>query len=308
MDIIGLGDTDVDLMIRVDHLPKHDEKVRGHLEGKFPGGIIGNFCCAVQQFGAQAGAVCKVGKDDFGKICMDDFIQRGVDTSHMVVDGQSETYFCIVHLDHSGEKALTIVETTSLVPHFADIDLNYLKTARYVHMSSLDVELAEQVGRALKGSGTQLSLDIEPTASKATLSAWKRVLENTSIALPNQAGLAVLTGLDDVEQGARALLDWGAKLVVVTCGGQGVKLFARDYAFAHSIFAVPVKDTTGAGDCFNGVFLSCLTKGFSKEKAAKYACAAAAISIGQVGARSALPTLEQVESFIREREGEGYAN
>ena len=44
LDIIGVGDTNVDVMIRVPHIASHDEKVRGQLLGNFPGGIIGNFC------------------------------------------------------------------------------------------------------------------------------------------------------------------------------------------------------------------------------------------------------------------------
>lgn len=68
LDIIGVGDTNVDVMIRVPHIASHDEKVRGQLLGNFPGGIIGNFCCAAAAFGAKAGAVCKVGMDGYGEL------------------------------------------------------------------------------------------------------------------------------------------------------------------------------------------------------------------------------------------------
>ena len=43
LDIIGVGDTNVDVMIRVPRIASHDEKVRGQLLGNLPGGIIGNF-------------------------------------------------------------------------------------------------------------------------------------------------------------------------------------------------------------------------------------------------------------------------
>lgn len=86
LDIIGVGDTNVDVMIRVPRIASHDEKVRGQLLGNFPGGIIGNFCCAAAAFGAKAGAVCKVGMDDYGELAKSDLQRRGVDISHMVVD------------------------------------------------------------------------------------------------------------------------------------------------------------------------------------------------------------------------------
>ena len=116
LDIIGVGDTNVDVMIRVPHIASHDEKVRGQLLGNFPGGIIGNFCCAAAAFGAKAGVVCKVGMDGYGELAKSDLQRRGVDISHMVVDPACETYFCMVLLDDTGEKALTIVETSGFLP------------------------------------------------------------------------------------------------------------------------------------------------------------------------------------------------
>jgi ribokinase len=78
-----------------------------------------------------------------------------------------------------------------------------------------------------------------------------------------------------------------------------VKIFKENYQFEHPIYAVQVKDTTGAGDCFNAAFLVCLSKGWSIEKAAKYASAAAAMSIQAVGAREGLPSFYEVETFLK---------
>ena len=167
LDIIGVGDTNVDVMIRVPHIASHDEKVRGQLLGNFPGGIIGNFCCAAAAFGAKAGAVCKVGMDGYGELAKSDLQRRGVDISHMVVDPACETYFCMVLLDDTGEKALTIVETSGFLPKPEEVDLAYLKTAKRVHMTSLDMTLAAHVAQALDGTQTLLSMDIEATAGTA---------------------------------------------------------------------------------------------------------------------------------------------
>lgn len=57
-------------------------------------------------------------------------------------------------------------------------------------------------------------------------------------------------------------------------------------------------DTTGAGDCFNAVFLSGLVKGLDLVEAANYANAAAALSIQHVGARAGLPTEADTRSFL----------
>lgn len=168
-------------------------------------------------------------------------------------------------------------------------------------MTSLDVDLANFVFGQLKDCGSILSLDIEATASSVDPNTWNSLLRKLDIAFPNQEGLKALTGLNDVEKGARSLLDKGVKMVVVTCGSQGVKIYQRDFFHEHTTYKVNVKDTTGAGDCFNAVFITCLSKGWQIEKAAKYASAAAAISIQFVGAREGLPTCEEVESFLEYR-------
>ena len=298
LDIIGIGDADVDLIVQVDHIPAHDEKIRGTLLGKFPGGIIGNFCAAAARFGATTGVVAKLGKDEFGDLCLSDFIKRGINIDGMVQKENEDTYFSIIHLDHTGEKALTIIQTNGFLPKKEEINLEYVRGARYVHMTTLDVDLVDYVFGHLE-SECILSLDIEATASKATPQVWNRVLQKLNIAFPNLAGLQALTGQNDIDKGACYLLDRGVKIVVVTCGVQGVKIFKDNYYFEHPIYRVDVKDTTGAGDCFNAVFMASLSKGWPIEKAAKYASAAAAISIQFVGAREGLPTCTEVELFLK---------
>jgi sugar/nucleoside kinase (ribokinase family) len=301
LDIIGVGDTNIDLIIKVDHIPGHDEKVKGVLLGKYPGGVVGNFCCAAAKFGASTGVVAKIGKDEFGSLILKDFIKRGINLDGMVQKEDADTYFCVIHLDHTGEKALTIVETSGFLPKKDEVNLDYIRKAKYVHMTTLDVELTDYVFSHLQDSGCYLSLDIEATASKAGTEIWDNILSKLDIAFPNAAGLAALTRTSSVEVGAGILLDKGVKLVVVTCGAEGVKIFKQNYRFDHPIYPVEVKDTTGAGDCFNAVFIACLSKNWSIEKSAKYASAAAAISIQTVGAREGLPTCDEVIAFLESR-------
>lgn len=301
LDIIGVGDTNVDVMIRVPHIPMHDEKVRGRLIGNYPGGITANFCCAAAALGAKVGAVCKIGQDDYGRMALRDLEERGVDTGHMVIDPECETYFCMVLLDGTGEKALTIVETSGFLPRPGEVDAAYLKTAGWVHMTSLDMGLTAWAAEVLAGSGTRISLDIEATAGNCPGEVWERVLARTEAAFPNEAGLKALTGCGTIEEGAAWMLSRGVRLVVVTCGSDGVRIFHRGGSLFHPAYEVPVKDTTGAGDCFNAAFLTGIVNGWSLERCAAYASAAAAIAICSVGARTGLPDLAQIQRFLEER-------
>jgi sugar/nucleoside kinase (ribokinase family) len=62
-------------------------------------------------------------------------------------------------------------------------------------------------------------------------------------------------------------------------------------------FRTTVVDTTGAGDVHNGVFLAQLAQGLDPVEAARYANAAAAMSVALAGPATS-PTRLEVEAFF----------
>ncbi len=63
-------------------------------------------------------------------------------------------------------------------------------------------------------------------------------------------------------------------------------------------FKVEAVDTVGAGDCFNGAFAVALMEGNDPWAAARFASAAAAISVTRRGAQASMPTRDEVEAFL----------
>ena len=301
LDVIGVGDTCLDIAVNVERIPRRDEKIRGRLVGKNPGGVVGNFCCAAAKFGARTGLVTVVGDDEFGRLCVDDYRSFQVDDRGIKIKPNGSTYFCFVLLDSSGEKELTIVETPLLIPAIEDVDISYLNDARYVHLSSLGLELARFVVEQLKTTDVRVSIDLESTAAGAGLEDWESILESTYILFSNQAGLAALVKHSDEAACVDRLLGLGVKVVVVTKGSFGGTVATRRGTSFYPAFPVTVRDSTGAGDCFNGVFIGCLAKGLELVECAYQASAAAALSIQSVGARVGLPTFAEANEFLSDR-------
>jgi ribokinase len=75
---------------------------------------------------------------------------------------------------------------------------------------------------------------------------------------------------------------------VVTLGGDGVLVVDTD---TRRLAPVPttVRDTTGAGDTFNGVLAARLAAGDELTSAVATANRAAALSVASVGARAGMP-------------------
>ncbi|WP_158587642.1 carbohydrate kinase family protein [Neobacillus notoginsengisoli] len=305
MDIIGIGESGVDILVKVDRIPSRGEKSRGEEIGRFPGGIIGNFCSAVANHGIDCGIVSVVGDDENGEISLSDYKSRGIDVSNIAVKKGGKTFYCIVFIDKSGEKTLTAVVTPLISPAVEDIDFAYLKQAKYVHMTSMDYTLSEHVVHNLITSGTKISIDYEAHAENGGFDNWKTILKHVNTLFVNEGGMANLFPDEDVEAAATRLLGLGIEQVVLTCGAEGGIVFTEEKTVRFAAYKVrEIKDTTGAGDCFNAAFLSAQLKGKSLEEAVNYASASSAIAIQYVGARTGLPTEQQVEEFLIQRKQE----
>jgi sulfofructose kinase len=90
------------------------------------------------------------------------------------------------------------------------------------------------------------------------------------------------------------LLLMDPELVLLTMGGKGAKLFTPTSRYEAKVYSVPVRDTTGAGDCFHAAFLSGLLSDWDLQYCLDFASAAAAIMIQEIGARKGLPTATQI--------------
>ena len=90
-------------------------------------------------------------------------------------------------------------------------------------------------------------------------------------------------------------------VVVETRGPEGVIIRRGDQQTRVEAPKVEAVDTTGAGDCFNGVFAAGLAEGMDVTDAAERGTAAAALSVTKVGAREGMPTRQALDSFLRDR-------
>jgi fructokinase len=90
---------------------------------------------------------------------------------------------------------------------------------------------------------------------------------------------------------AERFLDWGAEVVALTMGAQGVLLATADGAPYHiKPSDARVADVTGAGDAFWAGLLVALLDGYLPPEAACFGQIVAETKIGTVGPVSAMPT------------------
>lgn len=300
LDVVAVGEGCIDLVLQVKRLPGHDQKVMGRLVGWLPGGTVPNFACAASRLGLGVGFLGSVGDDHAGRLVREDFRSFGVATDGLRVCPGQETRFTVILLDETGEKAIVVVST---YPEVIEVDAgtrSYIAGARALYTMPYDPEQFGKVATAARAVHTRVVIDIEPTVG-ADLRALKGILAHTDIAFFNREGLTAAVGNRELSSAAQEMLGYGPQILVVTLGKDGCLVVDGDEIVECGGFVVEVKDTTGAGDCFNAAFLAGYLWGWPLSKAATFANAAAALSVTEIGPRAGFPTVEAVQRFLMER-------
>jgi len=300
MDCIFLGGSSVDTIVEVPRMPKTDEKLLANFAGVQGGGLVANAACAAARLGLSAGWAGVIGDDAGGELVLRDMQQHGVDTRWAEILPGTASDFCIILLDPSRERTILVCNTTPNIPELRPELLEALAAARMVYLIPQPAAYFERMHAAVQAGGGKIAVDME-AARALPREDVAFCLRRSQVVFCNAAALRAFTGEDDTAAGARVLLEMGVEVVAVTMGSRGAAAFrAGEQAFSPS-FAVPVADTTGAGDCFHGAFLAGMLEGWPLEQTLIFSNAAAALSVQKIGARGSLPTRAEVRAFLAAR-------
>jgi ribokinase len=302
MSILVLGSFMMDLVVRTPRAPIAGETLIGDSFGRFPGGKGANQAVAAARLGGEVMMAGKVGEDMFGDEMVSVLSANRVDTRHILRDKSAATGVGSIVLERSGQNRIIVVpganlhytteETERLEPVIASADLL---------MMQLEMEPAviERAAELAARHGVPVILNPAPAQPLSD-----DLLRNVTCLTPNETELELLTGMktdsmDSVKRAAQALLDRGVKHVVVTLAEKGALVCSKDGFYYALGFPVEPVDTVAAGDSFNGALAVRFVKGDTLSEAAHYANAVGALTVTREGAIPSLPTLEEVEQFLK---------
>ncbi len=152
--------------------------------------------------------------------------------------------------------------------------------------------------------GIPLVFDPTPVVDRIPRNILSRVLARTTWLSCNEVEAGVIAGDGVPEHVSKRLLEehcLTAQGIVLRAGAAGSFVRLADGRFAEIPgFRVAAVDTNGAGDTHIGSFVSALARGVDPMEAARYANAAAALSVTRHGGASA-PTHLEIEGFLARR-------
>ncbi len=281
-----VGAINVDLVARVLKLPGPGETVTGGEFARHHGGKGGNQATAaaraVRGTDASVVMVGAVGGDDLGRDATAALAADGVVLQVWTVD--EPTGVALITVDSAGENQIAVAPGANVVFGGEQVDDALHEHRPDVVLVSLEVspDAALAAARYCAAAGSTLVLNPAPPSLRT-----RELLPMASYVTPNESERAAM---------GRAPKD---VVVVETRGAEGAVIHRDDDPpILVPAPTVEVVDTTGAGDCFNGVFAAGVLEGLGVEDASRRAVAAAALSVTVAGAREGMPTREEIDETM----------
>ena len=284
------------------------------------GGAPANVLVALEKLGHKTAFLGKVGCDMHGEFLRATLDEQGVDTSGLISDPDAFTTLAFVALSPNGEREFSFARKPGADTRITEGELarDVIAASLVFHVGSLS--LTDEPARSAtlaaltcaREAGCTLSYDPNYRANlwpsrEAAVGQMRAVVPQMDLMKLSDEECALLTGFDNPEAAATALLEQGPKVVAVTLGGSGAYVRTADGGATVAGFPADAVDATGAGDSFWGGFLAGFCESgktaaeVTVEDAANFARlgnAVASLCVRKRGAIPAMPTRDEVEALL----------
>ncbi|MEO0918540.1 MAG: carbohydrate kinase [Pseudomonadota bacterium] len=248
----------------IDMLPR--ETTEGTISyAPFVGGSVLNTANALGRLGQDVGFFCGISTDFFGEMLLETLHEAKVDTRFSPRPDRPTTLAFVKLTD--GHAEYLFYDENSAMRMLSEEDLPSLGgdiEALFFGCISLAVEPCAATLEALlmRESGTRVTM-IDPNIRAGFIqdeavyrARLDRMMAQSDLIKVSDEDLIWLRGDGPLEDKARALLEMGPAIVCVTEGARGVTGYTKHEAVFVEAPKVTVVDTVGAGDTFNGGFLT----------------------------------------------------
>ena len=284
-----IGSMSMDLVVATDTVPGKGETVLGKSFFTAPGGKGANQAVAAARLGEHVHMVGRIGNDDFGEDIFQNLKNNGVNADYVKpTEGKSGTAHITLN-DNDNSIIVVPSANSEVTPDYVQHALESTKAGDIV---LLQQEIpADTVEAAVKYCYEHDLISILNPAPYREIS--DEVIEQATYITPNETESENMFE-GDVDQ---ALERYPDKLIV-TLGELGAVYHDGTQQVEIKGFKREVKDTTGAGDTFNGALAVGLQRGYELPKALTFANLAASHSVTGMGAQGGMPTLEDLQDDI----------
>lgn len=300
--LVVLGSINADHVIQVPRFAQAGETLIGKNYHIAYGGKGANQAVAAARLGAQVDFIACVGADEIGRSMKQAFAEQGIQTASIQEVANKTTGIAMIQVAATGENSIVISAGAN-----ACLDENLVRQSEDLIaegdclLMQLETPLPAVllVAKLAKQHGTKVILNPAPAQPLPD-----ELLAQLDMITPNETETEILTGVKVTDeasaaQAAQIFHQKGIDSVLITLGAKGVYCSQQGKGAIISGFRVEAKDTTAAGDTFNGALVTALLEEKTLEQAIAFAQAAAAISVTRLGAQPSIPSRAETLDFLQ---------
>jgi len=280
---------------------------------RYLGGSSANMAIGLARLGASVGIAAAVGTEALSDYLVEYLNSENIDTQHVKRVPGALPSLCLTEISPPNQFPQVFYRND---PADIQVDLDreafdYLGSGRLFITNGTSLcaspsrESTYKAMEAAKAAGSRVVLDVDYRSmswrgpADAGL-AIRLALPLVDVLIGNDLELKLVTGLDSLDEAVDNLRP-RVPMLVSKLGDAGTRVWTQDGPVFMPPYKVEVLSTIGAGDGFASGFLYAVLQGKSIEDCLHYGNAAAAIVVSRQSCSEAMPTLEEVETMIREQ-------
>ena len=283
--------------VRVHKLPKPGETIRAlKASAGMDGGKGTNTAVAAARSGAEVAMVAHVKGGDWYRKGQKVLEEAGIDNTYVVLGDGIKDSSGVVLIDDEGNNMIVLgAHNEQTIPNDAMKDAKYCVTGYEINKNSVRhiIHTARKLGIKTVVNASPV-LDFVPDYWDAINILILNEVE--ILHMLDLAGVSYTDG-DWEEYGRKLRKSYGVGDIVITLGKNGFFCMEGEQIFHSSGIIVESKDTTGAGDGFQGSMTARLAMGDSLYEACLYANRYCAISVQRDGTISSYPLAKEVDTI-----------
>jgi ribokinase len=289
MTLLVAGSSNLDFVVRAEHIPAPGETVLGGSFQTFAGGKGANQAVAAARAGgAPTRFLTVMGRDLHAQPIEASLHSAGVEIA-LVRSQDLSTGVAFICVDDAGQNAITVAPGANL--SLSPQHLPELEGVSHLLMQlEIPLQTVQAYALAAKTQGVCVVLNAAPAQELPAA-----LLKSIDVLVVNEGELRSIAGHE--LSIAQCMQRVGIATVIVTLGEKGCCAWhGGSYLYQPSFDVTPV-DTTGAGDTFCGVLVAALSQGQGYAAALQRASAAGALACTRAGAQSSIPSAREVDDF-----------
>ena len=302
--IVVIGSSNIDLIMKMSHLPQRGETVTDAVFMQTFGGKGANQAVAAARAGGHVAMVNCVGDDRYGAAIRENLREAGIDIDGVFTESGVASGTALVMIGDDGDNYLSVApganyrlvraQIDQVRPLIAQAAMIVLQCEILPDTLQYAIEIAGEHGRPIM-------LNLAPARPLPDA-----CLQKLTYLIVNEAEAQFLCGtrvdsLPAAEAAAQAIRTKGPDVVIITLGSQGACVCSSESTSHVPAFPVQAVDATAAGDTFCGSLAASLVEGRPLAEGVRFASAAAAIAVTRLGAQPSIPRREEIDRFLRER-------